>query len=65
VFDLATRTWSRSDAALSKPRRDHAGVYDPVGRRHVIFGGERPLVIGNFFEHGPPYLDGEVVELRP
>ena len=45
AFELATRRWIGDRTAPESPRPQrrclHTGVYDPVGHRLVIFGGQR------------------------
>lgn len=51
-FDLKDNTWTQHKDAMPTTRRGHVGVYDPVGRLHVIFGGETAQVRGNFYARG-------------
>ncbi|HPF40571.1 MAG TPA: kelch repeat-containing protein [Phycisphaerae bacterium] len=56
-FDLKRKKWVRTKEILDKKRRDHVGVYDPDGKRHVIFGGQSVVEEGNFYKPGIPFAD--------
>lgn len=56
-YDLQRMKWTRSKQILDRKRRDHVGVYDPIGHRHVIFGGQSVIEEGNFYRPGTPYSD--------
>ena len=40
LFDLTTHAWIEYRQLLPTTRRDHVAVYDPVGQRHIVFGGD-------------------------
>lgn len=56
-FDLVRKKWIRSKPVLKNKRRDHVGIYDPIGHRQVIFGGQRVVESGNFYAAGQPLAD--------
>ncbi|MCA9254690.1 MAG: hypothetical protein KDA33_03590 [Phycisphaerales bacterium] len=63
-FDLKRKKWVRTKEILDKKRRDHVGVYDPDGKRHVIFGGHSVVEEGNFYKPGIPFADAVSVIVK-
>ncbi|HUU82845.1 MAG TPA: kelch repeat-containing protein [Phycisphaerae bacterium] len=51
-YDLKDNTWTRHEDAMPSTRQGHVGVYDPVGKSHVIVGGETAQERGNFYARG-------------
>lgn len=49
TFDIDAETWVKHEKALLATRRDHVGVYDSRGNRHIIFGGMLVKEPGNFY----------------
>ncbi len=62
-FDLKRKRWSLYRNKLAEERRDHAGIYDPLGRRHILFGGETAVERGNFYKHGEPLSDAVSIKV--
>lgn len=63
-FDLDRKLWTRSETVLSKKRRDHVAIYDPVRHRHLIFGGESIIEGGNDYRPGRPFEDAISVVVK-
>ncbi len=62
-FDLKRSRWSSLKNKLGEERRDHAGVYDPLGRRHILFGGQTAVERGNYYKHGEPLSDAVSIRI--
>jgi hypothetical protein len=57
VHDLKTGAWVEHERLLPTTRREHVAVYDPVAKRHVIFGGQTAQQRRNFYAKGTPLYD--------
>lgn len=64
AFDLQRKKWARSKEILTSKRRDHVTIYDPVGHRHLVFGGHSVVEEGNFYRAGKPFSDTISIEVQ-
>jgi N-acetylneuraminic acid mutarotase len=63
-FDLKNNTWTQYKDAMPTTRRGHVGVYDPVGKLHLILGGETAQVRGNFYAKGRVLSEVLAIEIK-
>jgi hypothetical protein len=63
VYTLKSGTWVEHERLFSTTRREHTAVYDPAGKRHVIFGGQTTQERRNFYAKGTPLYDTLAIRL--
>lgn len=57
IYDLATSKWSEKEDLDRSSRRAHTATYDPIGKQHIVHGGQTASVRGNHYEKGKPLYD--------